>query len=284
MTEAKPKLLIIEDDLDLADMLTAYFRVEGYEVVTANQGEEGIHAYKTAHPDLIILDVRLSDIDGVEVANRLRGVQKAADIPIIFMTDKLELIDDLKGLELGVDGYITKPFDVQDLRLRVRNVLRRASQDTLINPVTGLPEGKLVDERLTQCLQKSEWTVLVISLENLDTFRDMYGFVASDDVMRSVSVMLQNAIRDTGTLEDFIGHIDTAVFVLVTVPGVAMQLQNRISGRLERSLEYFYPIKDREKAARDNNRLVINIKALQSSDAQFTTIEGLRDSFWRNNI
>jgi DNA-binding response OmpR family regulator len=284
MTESMPKLLIIEDDLDLADMLTAYFRVEGYEVVTVNQGEEGVHAYKTAHPDLVILDVRLSDIDGVEIVGRLRGLHKAADIPIIFMTDKLELIDGLRGLELGVDGYITKPFDVQDLRLRVRNVLRRASQDTLTNPVTGLPEGKLVDEHLTQCLQRSEWTALVISLENLDTFRDIYGFVASDDVMRAVSLMLQNAIRDTGTPEDFIGHIDTAVFVLVTVPAVASQLQNRICGRLERSLEYFYPIKDREKSARDNNRLVINIKALQSSDAQITTIEGLKHSFWRNNL
>ena len=284
MTEANPKLLIIEDDLDLADMLTAYFRVEGYEVVTVNQGEEGVHAYKTAHPDLVILDVRLSDIDGLEVVGRLRGLHKAADIPIIFMTDKLELIDGLRGLELGVDGYITKPFDVQDLRLRVRNVLRRASQDTLTNPVTGLPEGKLVDEHLAQCLQKSEWTALVISLDNLDTFRDIYGFVASDDVMRAVSVMLQNAIRDTGTPEDFIGHLDTAVFVLVTVPAVATQLQNRICGRLERSLEYFYPIKDREKSAMDSNRLVINIKALQSGDAQITTIEGLKHSFWRNNL
>jgi DNA-binding response OmpR family regulator len=281
MAEANPKLLIIEDDLDLADMLTAYFRVEGYEVVTVNQGEEGVHAYQTAHPDLVILDVRLQDIDGVEVAGRLRDSHKAADIPIIFMTDKRELIDDLKGLELGVDGYITKPFDVQDLRLRVRNVLRRASQDNLTNPVTGLPEGKLVDEQLRQCLQRSEWTALVISLENLDTFRSIYGFVATDDVMRAVSLMLQNAVRDNGSPGDFLGHIDSAVFVLVTVPEVALILENRICGRLERSLEYFYPIKDREKSARDNKRLVFNIRALQSSNAQISTLEELKDSFWR---
>jgi DNA-binding response OmpR family regulator len=281
MTEAKPKLLIIEDDLDLADMLTAYFLVEGYEVVTVNQGEEGIHAYKTAHPDLIILDIRLTDIDGVEVARRLRGSHKAADIPIIFMTDKRELIDDLRGLELGVDGFITKPFDVQDLRLRVRNVLRRASQDSLTNPVTGLPEGKLVDEQLGQCLQRPEWTALIISLENLDSFRDIYGFVATDDVMRAVSLMLQNAVRDTGSPGDFLGHIDSAVFVLVTVPEMASKLENRICGRLERSLEYFYPIKDRDKSARDKKRLVFNIRLLQSSNAQISTLESLKDSFWR---
>jgi PleD family two-component response regulator len=284
MTEAKPKLLIIEDDLDLADMLTAYFRVEGYEVVAVNRGEEGVQVSKTTHPDLILLDVRLPDIDGVEVVDRLHGVHKAADIPIIFLTDKLDLIDDLRGLELGVDGYITKPFDVQDLRLRVRNVLRRVSQDTLTNPVTGLPEGKLVDDHLRQYLQKPEWTALIISLDNLDNFRDIYGFVASDDVLRAVSLMLQNAIRDTGGPDDFIGHMDTAVFILVTDPGVATKLQDRICGRLERSLEYFYPIKDREKSARDDNRLVISIKALQSTDAQFSTVEGIKDSFWRNNM
>ena len=282
MTEVKPKLLIIEDDLDLADMLTAYFRVEGYEVVTVNEGEEGIHAYKTSHPDLIILDIHLSDINGVEVASRLRGSHRAADIPIIFLTDKRELIDDLKGLELGVDGYITKPFDVQDLRLRVRNVLRRVSQDSLTNPVTGLPEGNLVDEHLKECLQKTDWTALIISLENLNTFRDIYGFVASDDVMRAVSLMLQNAIRETGSPEDFLGHIDTAVFVLITMPEVATKLENRIYGRLERSLEYFYPIKDREKSARDNKRLVFKIRLLQSSDSKISTLEDLKDSFWRN--
>jgi PleD family two-component response regulator len=198
------------------------------------------------------------------------------------MTDKRELIDDLSGLELGVDGYITKPFDVQDLRLRVRNVLRRASQDSLTNPVTGLPEGILVDEHLKECLQKPEWTTLIISLENLDTFRDIYGFVASDDVMRAVSLMLQNAIRETGSPQDFLGHVDTAVFVVATVPEVAPKLENRISGRLERSLEYFYPIKDREKSVRDNKRLVFNIRLLQSSNDHITTLEDLKDSFWRN--
>ncbi len=282
MTEAKPKLLIIEDDLDLADMLTAYFRVEGYEVVTVNQGEEGIRAYKSSQPDLIILDIRLPDIDGAEVASRLRGNHRTTDIPIIFLTDKRELIDDLRGLDLGVDGYITKPFDVQDLRLRVRNVLRRSSQDSLINPVTGLPEGKLVDENLRQCLQRSEWTALVVSLENLDTFREIYGFVASDDVMRAVSMMLQNAIRETGSPEDFLGHIDAAVFVLITLPGNASKLERMICKRLEKSLEYFYPIKDREKSARNNKRLVIDIRVLQSSTDQIATLEGLKNAFWRN--
>jgi DNA-binding response OmpR family regulator len=281
MSEAKPKLLIIEDDLDLADMLTAYFRVEGYEVVTVNLGEDGIRAYQSSHPDLIILDIRLSDIDGVEVASRLRGNRRSSDIPIIFMTDRQELIDSLQELELGVDGYITKPFDVQDLRLRVRNVLRRVSQETSTNPVTGLPEGKLVDEHLVQSLQKSDWTALIVNLEHLDTFRDTYGFVASDDVLRAVSVMLQNAIRENCGPDDFLGHIDTAEFVLITSPDTAAKLKERIFGRLDRSLEYFYPIKDREKSTRDKQRLVFKISVIQSSDGSYTSLEVLKESIWR---
>jgi PleD family two-component response regulator len=281
MTEAKPKLLIVEDDLDLADMLTAYFRVEGYEIIAVNQGEDGVRACQTSHPDLVILDIRLPDIDGVEVARRLHSNRRTADIPIIFMTDKLELIDRLRGLELGVDGYITKPFDVQDLRLRVRNVLRRVGQDALNNPVTGLPEGKLVDEHLIECLQKPEWIALIVSLEYLDMFRDTYGFVASDDVLRAVSLMIQNAIRDTGSPGDFLGHIDTAGFVLITMPESATRLEERISGRLGRSLEYFYPIKDREKSARNSKRLVLKISALRSSDGPFVSLDLLKDSLWR---
>jgi PleD family two-component response regulator len=281
MSEAKPKLLIVEDDLDLADMLTAYFHVEGYEVVTVNLGEDGVRAYQSSHPDLIILDIRLPDMDGLEVASRLRGNRRSSDIPIIFMTDKQELIDCLQGLELGVDGYITKPFDVQDLRLRVRNVLRRVSQETSTNPVTGLPEGMLVDEHLYRCIQKPDWTALIVILENLDTFRDTYGFVASDDVLRAVSMMLQNAIRENGSPEDFLGHIDTAEFVLITAPDIAAKLKERIFGRLERSLEYFYPIKDREKSTRNKQRLVFKISKIQSSDGPFTSLDVLKESLWR---
>jgi len=278
MAELKPKILIVEDDLDLAEMLSAYFRVEGYEVITVNRGEDGVRAYQSSHPELIILDIHLPDIDGYEVASRLRGNLRTSDIPIIFMTDKLERIDGLQGLEQGVDGYITKPFDIQELRLRVRNVLRRASQDTLTNPVTGLPDGELVEEHLNDSLKKPEWTMLIVSLGNLETFRDIYGFVASDDVLRSVSLMLHNAINETGSSEDFLGHLEPAGFVVITGQERAANLQKRIRSRLERSLEYFYPIKDREKSARHSKRLMIKIGILNSSDGPFTSLDVLKGS------
>ena len=278
MAEAKPKLLIVEDDLDLADMLSAYFRIEGYDVIAAYSGEDGLHAYQASHPALVILDMGLPDIEGNEVANHLRKNRRTSNIPIIFLTDKRERIDRLHGLELGVDGYITKPFDIQELRLRVRNMLRRASQDTLTNPVTGLPDGALVDEHLNYCLLRTEWTILIVSLENLDAFRDFYGFGATDDVLRSVCVMLQNAIRENSTDDDFFGHLDLTHFVLITGGEGAAKLQERIRNRLERSLEFFYPIKDRKKTGMLSRRLAFKIGILRSGDGIFTSLDGLKNT------
>ena len=118
MGEENGTLLIIEDDLDIAGMLNDYFRVQGYDVITANWGEDGIRSCEQNQPDIIILDIRLPDIDGFEVARRLRDDRKTKEIPIIFLTEKRQREDRLTGLKLGADDYITKPFDVQELRLR----------------------------------------------------------------------------------------------------------------------------------------------------------------------
>lgn len=212
MAEAKQKILIVEDDLDVADMLNAYFRVQGYEIFTVNWGEDGVQACQTSRPDIVILDVRLPDIDGYEVARRLRNNRRTADIPIIFLTEKRDRSKRLQGLELGADDYITKPFDVQELRLRLRNALHRATQDTLTNPVTGLPDGTLVDERISDCLHRLSWTMLIVSLENLDIFREAYGFVASDDVLRAVSLMIHNAMKEPRQPGGFLGAFGTDRF------------------------------------------------------------------------
>src|SRR5512139_3457803 len=88
VADAKSKILIVEDDLDIAEMLNAYFRVQGYEVFTVNWGEDGVRAAQTVLPDLMILDIRLPDIDGYEVARRVRSDRRTNEIPIIFLTEK----------------------------------------------------------------------------------------------------------------------------------------------------------------------------------------------------
>ncbi len=281
MVDKKFKILIVEDDLDIAEMLNAYFGVQGYEVFTVNWGEDGVRSAIGERPDLVILDIRLPDIDGYEVARRLREDRRTKEIPIIFLTEKRDRADRLRGLELGADDYITKPFDVQELRLRVRNSLERVGQDSLTNPVSGLPEGTLVDERLEECLQKSDSALLLVSLENLEAFRDLYGFVASDDVLRAVSLMIHNAMREIGDASDFLGHVTVSEFVLVVAPDTMPALLDRVVSRLEQSLDYFYPIRDRDEAVGWPNRLAIKTAQILSCSKESKTPAEIKEELSR---
>lgn len=268
MEERKSTILIVEDDLDIADMLNAYFRVQGYEVSTVNWGEDGLRACLAGAPDLVILDIRLPDIDGFEVARRLRGNRKTREVPIIFLTEKREREDRLRGLELQADDYITKPFDIQELRLRVRNALRRSRQGPITHPVTGLPEGSPVDEALEQVLHRPDGALMVASLQNINRFREAYGFVASDDLLRAVSLMIRDTVRETGSSEDFVGHLTTADFLIITRQAQALALRDRIRKRLEQSFDYFYSDQDREQGTFRNHHLSIQIRELALSALQ----------------
>jgi DNA-binding response OmpR family regulator len=281
VTEIKPKILIVEDDLDVAEMLNAYFRVQGYEVYTVNWGEDGIRSCQTVHPDLVILDIRLPDIDGYEVARRLRSDRRTAEIPIIFLTEKRDRSDRLQGLELGADDYITKPFDVQELRLRVRNALKRVSQGSLTNPVTGLPEGGLVDEKLSEVLGKDDVALLFVSIDNMVSFREAYGFVSSDDVLRAISLMIVNTMREVSRPEDFLGHINGTDFILVIPPSNLKALSEKLRARLEQSVEYFYPIKDREKMTQSQNRLGVKLAEIPSLKGIFTEVNQVKTELMR---
>lgn len=281
MADYKAKILIVEDDPDVAEMLNAYFGVQGYEVFIANWGEDGVRTGQTEQPDLVILDIRLPDIDGYEVARRLRSDRRTNTIPIIFLTEKRDRADRLHGLELGADDYITKPFDVQELRLRVRNSLERKGQGSLTNPVSGLPEGTLVDEHLEECLQKQKNGLLLVSLENLQSFRELYGFVASDDVLRAVSLMILNAMRESGNTSGFLGHLTVTDFVLSVAPAQLTPLNDKIINRLKQSLDYFYPIRDRDQAKNWSNRLAIKTAQIASCGDKFQTAEQLKAELTR---
>ena len=284
----QPSILILEDDLDVADMLNAYFRIQGYEVSTVNWGRDAIRACENSLPDLIIADIKLPDIDGFEVARRLRTSRHTRNIPIIFLTEKIEREDKLTGLEAGADDYITKPFDIQELRLRVRNSLARASQAVLRNPVTHLPESLQVDERLQKMLAEDHWAVLAISIHNLDHFRDEYGFVAADDVLRAISLMIDTTVREIGVPSDFLGHLSASDLIVVTIPEIALQLKKRLDTRLRQSLDYFYPMRDREVHTGRlksiyANRLSIKMGIIRKEDGILTDISQLKNKLQKLN-
>jgi PleD family two-component response regulator len=252
-------ILIVEDDLDIAEMLERYFRDLGYAVLTANWGEDGVNICTAEHPDLVILDIRLPDIDGFEVARRIKANQRTRHIPIIFLTERRERSDRVRGLELHAEDYITKPFDMQELRLRVRNSLRRAQRGTLTNPITGLPEGDWVDEQLQNFVCGEGSYLAVVSLSNLDRFREAYGFLASDDLLRAVALMLKEAVSDLGQIDDFLGHLTLTEFVIISRSARISEAIDVLRRRLEQSFEYFYRHQDRDAAIFRGNGLAVTI-------------------------
>ena len=263
----KQSILIVEDDLDLAEMLNAYFRVQGYDVLTAAWGEDGVRLCQEKSPHIVVLDIRLPDIDGYEVCRRIRANRHTKSIPIIFLTERRDRDDKLHGLELGVVDYITKPFDIQELRLRVRNALNRADQKVLINAVTGLAEGKLVEEQLANLNAVSGEAVLVAGEKNLNHFRNRYGFIAADDVLRAISFMVSNFIKEERREGDFIGHISPEELIIITTESRARDIETRIRNRLSQSIDYFYPVKDRNNPAiSDREKLSLNLRRINASE------------------
>jgi PleD family two-component response regulator len=271
------KIFIVEDDVDLAEMLTAYFRAQGYEVANAMRGGEAVSAILKDVPDVAVLDIRLPDIDGYEVCRQLRRSRRTQNIPIIFLTEKREREDKLAGLELGAVDYITKPFDIQELRLRVRNALRRARLSTLVNPVTNLPEGMLVREKLEQTVRQREWGIVLAGIHGLDKFRDRFGFVAADDVSRAVTLMITNAVQETGNEDDFLGHTDSGDFVIITTPDRCKKVTERCLVRLQPSIQYFYPAMERQRLHEmpESERLSVRVASISSREHQFQDMETL---------
>jgi DNA-binding response OmpR family regulator len=282
----KHTLLIIEDDLDTSEMLRVYFEAQGYRVVTAGSGQEGLTKCRAESPDLILLDVRLPDIDGFEVGQSLQEDVRTSRLPVIFVTERRDRDDRIAGLKLGAIDYITKPFDVQELRLRVRNALRRAGSQN--NPVTGLPGEKLTTDRLSLMIEREGWSALGINITGLDKFNEIYGFVARDDVLRAIALTLTSAVDELGSIDDFIGHPSENQFIIITVPSKVSQLSHHVDERLKQAMTYFYPIHDREagyvrRGGVDGPKekvpfMSVGISVLPQKDDTFSSVETLRQA------
>src|SRR3989442_12064970 len=124
-TRVMPKILVVDDEPDAVELIDFNLKAPSFEVVTAADGNEALKKARASLPDLIVLDLMLPEVDGLEVCKILRRDPATAAIPIIMVTAKAAEIDRVLGLELGADDYITKPFSPRELVLRVKNLLKR---------------------------------------------------------------------------------------------------------------------------------------------------------------
>jgi len=243
---SKGRILVVEDDFDISNMLDIFFNSKGYEVAVADRGELGLELCRQRLPHVIVLDIMLPDIDGYEVCRQLRSNLRTSHVPIIFLTQKDERSDRIAGLELGADDYITKPFDIEELRLRVQGSIRRAQATNLSNPTTGLPSSKQIEEQLRELMRRGDWALLYVGINHIDPFRDKEGFLAADEVLRDLAQMLGETVDRFGTPNDFIGHRGGDDFIVITASEHGPILRERIVARFNTSVGTHYNFLDRD--------------------------------------
>nr|WP_319490604.1 response regulator [uncultured Desulfobacter sp.] len=144
---SKETILIVDDEEDILELIKFNLKGEGYNILQAMTGEEAIKIAKQSGPDLMVLDLMLPGIDGLEVTRYLKNNDTTTDIPIVMLTAKGEESDIITGLELGANDYISKPFSPRELTARIRAILRRRQKNSAEAPVRVRQEGDMVIDR-----------------------------------------------------------------------------------------------------------------------------------------
>jgi PleD family two-component response regulator len=243
----KARLLVVEDDVDIGNMLKIYFSGMEFEVDVAVRGKDALEKTKQVLPQLIVLDIMLPDIDGYEVCKTLRTNMRTSHIPVIFLTQKDERSDKLQGLELGADDYITKPFDIEELKLRVQGAIKRAERESLTDPRSGRPAGRLIEDQLRRIIRVKGWSLLDTGINHFEPFKNLYGFVAGDDVIRFTSMLIGEVVDEIGTTSDFIGHAGGDNFIIITTEEKADSIKARLKERFDNEVLSHYNFMDRQQ-------------------------------------
>lgn len=242
------RILVVEDDFDISNMLRIYFSGQGYEVEVAPKGEEALSSANQKLPDLIVLDINLPDMSGYDVCRTLRTTKRTSHVPIIFLTQKDERSDKIIGLELGADDYITKPFDIEELKLRVTNSIQAAERNSGKDTKTGLPTGRLIEDHLRELMRSDDnWTYIDAKINNYEQFAEIYGWTAGDEVLRFTGIMLGEVVDQYGMSIDFIGHPGRDNFVVITHTANVESLTDKLVDEFAQRVKQHYSFIDRER-------------------------------------
>lgn len=278
------RILVVEDDFDISNMLRIYFTGQGYNVEVASRGSDALALTRKQSPDLIVLDIMLPDMDGYAVCRELRTTTRTSHIPIIFLTQRDERSDRIAGLELGADDYITKPFDIEELKLRVRTAIRSYQRLNMTDPRTGLPSGRLIEDQLRGLMRAKEWTYIEVGIENMGPFVDAYGFVAGDEVLRFTALLINEIVDDIGTVDDFLGHTGGNSFVIITFTKDVPKITNKLQARFSEEISTHYNFIDREQGGISQKNgsiaplMYLSIGVVSSNTQQFSDIREITET------
>ncbi len=238
-------ILVVDDEKNLLEIIRLNLELEGYRVIATHSGLEGLRLAKELKPDLILCDIIMPEMDGLEFCRRLKADGTTNHIPVVLLSARTHARDKLAGIEAGADDFITKPFEFPDLLARIRINLVRAKQKRDVSPLTGLPGSISIEAEIKSRLAKrSRFAALYLDMDHFKAFNDTYGFPVGDKAIRLLADIIDEAVKERGNLDDFIGHAGGDDFVVITTPDKANLLAEEILSRFDRSIRSLYREED----------------------------------------
>ena len=213
------KIVIAEDDDAIAFMVNMALGDAGFLCLRARDGDEALKLVKAHDPDLLVLDVMMPKMDGLEVARRLKADVMWSRTPILMLTALAGVDNQVQGLEAGADAYMSKPFDLREMGARVKALIRAARRERDRNPTTNLPGSRAIDEEIEGALKSGKPTAVVhFDVLNFDTYADTIGIARSEDAVRALGQWLLDSARAASGGGAFVGHIGGSDFIAVVAP------------------------------------------------------------------
>ncbi|HVV86346.1 MAG TPA: response regulator [Kofleriaceae bacterium] len=259
------KIVVAEDDDAIAFMVSMALGDAGFLCLRAHNGEEALALVRAHDPDLLVLDIMMPRLDGLEVARRLKADVMWSRTPILMLTALASVENQVEGIDAGADAYLPKPFDLREFQAKVKALIRATKRERDRNPTTDLPGSRAIDGHLEELLKAGKpVAALHVDVLGFDEYADSVGFTAAEETVRALAKLILDEARAASDGSAFLGHLGGSDFIVVTTPALAEPLAKRLVEQGEaRRAELF-----RDASARGLVVAVATTEGLGTHDAE----------------
>ncbi|MBK8479629.1 MAG: response regulator [Proteobacteria bacterium] len=209
------KLVIAEDEEAIAHLIAATLGDAGFLCLRARDGEAALELVRTELPDLLVLDWMLPKMEGIEVCRRVKRDLVLSRVPILMLTSMSDVENRIEGLEAGADDYLSKPFDLRELNVRVKALIRHSRRERGRNPTTDLPGREAIEDQVVELIERQEaFGLLYVDVAHFEAYAAHLGYRKADEVVALVGRLVLEQCRSLPGEQPFVGHLGGDDFVL----------------------------------------------------------------------
>jgi diguanylate cyclase (GGDEF)-like protein len=244
-----PTILMVDDEVNIAHFVKDFLEENGFSVVTAHTGKEGLKTALEQLPDVILLDVDLPDIDGYSICRQMRQKLSLRNKPILMLTALNDQKNEIIGLRAGADDYLTKPIDTGRLLARLNSAIHRNVRELDASPLTHLPGNTSIVQEIEKLIGSgSQFAVIYGDLNNFKSFNDRYGFLRGDQAIKlAAQCLIAGVEAKGGEGPAFVGHVGGDDFVAIVAPDQAEEVCKDVIARFDAIMPSLYDEEDRKR-------------------------------------